>query len=230
MFSILSWNILQGGGSRVNLILQQISMLQPTVCILSEFRNNESGLQLRYGLLRAGYQHQFVTQAQKDDNSVLIVSVLPCNSQLHPSSDPLYSQNILSVEFDIFKIMGVYLPHKKKHALFEYLLDHFKNSDKPYIIAGDFNSGINGIDQVGNSFWYEDQLKEMNKIGYIDAFRLLHGDAREYSWYSHQGNGFRYDHTYIHECLSPVIKECYYLSEWREQKYSDHAPMVLKLS
>ncbi|HMT54361.1 MAG TPA: hypothetical protein PKD16_08970, partial [Saprospiraceae bacterium] len=95
---------------------------------------------------------------------------------------------------------------------------------------GDFNSGINGIDQVGDSFWYEDQLKEMNKIGYIDAFRFLHGDVREYSWYSHQGNGFRYDHTYIHESLSSVIKECYYLHECREKKYSDHAPMVLKLS
>jgi exodeoxyribonuclease III len=229
MFSLLSWNILQGGGSRSLAILQEISHLKPTVCVLSEYHNNDSGATLRQGLLRLGYRFQFVTNASNPDNSVLIVSTLPCESTLHPQSDKEFSQNILSVHFDLFSILGVYLPHKKKHTLFDYILQHITHHDKPYIITGDYNSGINKVDQQGDSFWYEDKMIALAKSGYVDAFRFKNGNASEYSWYSHQGNGFRYDHIYIHNSLSNIVTECKYLHEWRERKLSDHSPMFLKL-
>ncbi len=229
MFTILSWNILQGGGSRYMQIVQDISTLKPTVCILSEFHNNESGALLRNALLRAGYRHQYVTSATKDENSVLIASQLPCKNEWHPTSDPIFANNILSVHFDVFSIMGVYLPHKKKHVLFDFILDLVSKADKPYIISGDFNSGKNGIDQTGDSFWYEDKLIALEKNNYTDVFRHLNGDAKEYSWYSHQGNGFRYDHTYAHNSLLPILTECKYIQEWRIAKHADHAPMWIKL-
>jgi exonuclease III len=229
MFSILSWNILQGGGSRYLQITQQISQLKPTVVVLSEYHNNESGAMIRNALLRAGYRHQFVTQAANAENSILIASQLPCKNEWHPNSDSLFSNNILSVHFDVFSIMGVYLPHKKKHLLFDYIIDHVIASSKPYIITGDFNSGKNGLDQEGNSFWYEDKLLALEKQNYHDAFRHINGDVKEYSWYSHQGNGFRYDHTYVHQSLLPIVTECKFIHEWRVAKYADHSPMWLKL-
>lgn len=229
MFTVLSWNILQGGGSRYLQIAQHIAMQKPTVCILSEFHNNESGAMLRNALVRNGYRHQFVTQAAKDENSVLIASTMPCRNELHPTADPEYANNILSVHFDVFSIMGVYLPHKKKHVLFDFIINHVKNSAKPYIIAGDFNSGKNKKDQIGDSFWYEEKLIALEQNNYQDAFRHFHKDVKEYSWYSHQGNGFRYDHTYIHDSLLPIITECNYLHDWRVNKLADHSPMWLKL-
>jgi len=104
-----------------------------------------------------------------------------------------------------------------------------KWSQQCIIIAGDYNTGINHVDQVGKSFWYEDELIKLKKNGYVDAFRHIHGDIKEYSWYSHQGNGYRYDHTYVDEALIPIVKDCYYLNSWREEKLSDHSPMVLEL-
>lgn len=43
-------------------------------------------------------------------------------------------------------------------------------------------------------------------------------------------NGYRYDHTWISKKLESIIKECYYLYEWRKQGMSDHSPMILHLS
>jgi exodeoxyribonuclease III len=229
MFSVFSWNILQGGGSRLLSILHEIDKIKPTVLVFSEYHNNESGISLRQGILRQGYRHQLVTNAAPSENSVLIASMLPCDSEQHPTSDKEFGSNIISAHFELFSIMGVYLPHKKKHTLFDFILDHVEQSTKPYIIVGDYNSGINGIDQSGDSFWYEDKMKALQSKGYIDAFRLKNGDTRAYSWYSHQGNGFRYDHTFLHHSLQGIVTECKYIHELRERKISDHSPMYLKL-
>lgn len=122
----------------------------------------------------------------------------------------------------------MYLPHKKKHTLFKTLVNRVAEV-KPMIFCGDMNTGLNYVDQDGHSFWYEDDMKELLRIGMVDAFRYIHGQVKEYSWYSHQGNGYRYDHTLIHQDLLPLLKECYYVHDCRVEGHSDHSPMVLIL-
>jgi len=85
------------------------------------------------------------------------------------------------------------------------------------------------VDQKKKSFWYEDQFIELTQELGKDAYRHIHEDKLEYSWFSHQGNGYRYDHTIVTPDLVPIITNCYYLQDYREQKISDHAPMVLEL-
>ena len=229
MVSILSWNIRQGGGSRVAKILAAIFELDPSVIVLSEFRNNDKGVQIRTALLKRGFIHQVVSGAAKEINSVLIASKFPCGSGLFPDCDKNYPHSIVRADLDAFWLYGVYLPHKKKHRLFEFLLEQELADDEPAIVTGDWNTGKNGIDQVGNSFWYSEHLTTFEERGYFDAFRAVHGDVREYSWFSHQGNGFRYDHTYMHESLRSILKDCQFLHKWREAGLSDHSPMVIKL-
>ena len=228
MFRVLSWNIRQGGGSRLSKIVATILEEGAEVVVLSEYRNNHSGAKIRNALLSGGYRYQGVTAAPADVNSAAIFSKLPGDISLYPDSDPTYSHNVLSIKFDAFSIFGMYLPHKKKHALFDLLIEKAE-AEHPTIMVGDMNTGINGVDQKGSSFWYEDKLKKLETIGYRDAFRAMHGSKQEYSWYSHQGNGYRYDHTYLDETLLPIVKDCYYIHEWRENKLSDHSPMVLVL-
>jgi len=228
MLSVLSWNIRQGGGTRISKLLNVLADYRAEIVILSEFKNNESGVNIRTGLLRAGYRFQNVSNAQSRDNSAAIFSKLPCDQLLFSDADPVYSHNVVASKYEAFTVMGMYLPHKKKHILFDFLLEYTLKS-QPAILAGDFNSGINGIDQAGKSFWYDDKLKALTKQGYKDAFRHVHGSVKEYSWYSHQGNGYRYDHTYVHESLLPIVTDCFYLHKWRENGLSDHSPMVLRL-
>ncbi len=228
MLSLLSWNIQQGGGSRTTVILKAIIEQRAEIVILSEFRNNNNGKLIRTTMLDFGYRYQAVTHADKEENSVAIFSKLPCNTTLYHQTGMEYSANVVSVDLGMMKVCGVYLPHKKKHRLFD-ILHQEAQGETPLIIAGDYNTGINGIDQKGTSFWYTDELKQLAKLGMKDAFRAVHDQKREYSWYSHQGNGYRYDHTYVSEVLLPLITHCEYLHQWREDKLSDHSPMLITL-
>ena len=228
MIKVLSWNIRQGGGSRLVKITSNLLTLKPQIIVLSEFRNNHAGLSIRAKLAEGGYRFQAVTAAKPDVNSAAIFSTLPGDIKLFPESDPTYGHNVLAMSFDAFDVYGMYLPHKKKHVLFDFLIAQAQRT-QPSIMVGDMNTGKNGIDQKGNSFWYEDKLKSLESHGYTDAFRNIHGDVREYSWYSHQGNGYRYDHSYVSKDLIPVIKDCYYIHEWREQNLSDHSPMIVTI-
>lgn len=230
MFNILSWNIQQGGGSRLHSIIKYVLKKKPQLVVLNEFKNNANGATLRTKLLQQGYLHQVVSNATADLNSVLIASKLPGNSQLFAKEELLFPQSMLKLSLEVFDVYGVYFPHKKKHNCFEVLIEDLQKTDRPAIITGDYNSGKNFIDQKGDSFWYENHLIKLEKMGYADAFRLIHDDKKEYSWFSHQGNGYRYDHTYISASLKPLVKDCFYDQQAREDKLSDHAPMFLVLS
>lgn len=227
MVNILSWNIRQGGGSRVSEICKYLIASKAEIIVLSEFKNNDAGNQIRRNLLRSGYLYQGISADDGKNNSVCILSKLPFDNTIYYDIDPEYSHCMIKASFQAIDVYGVYMPHKKKHQLFDYLVG--LDFDKPSVICGDFNSGINGVDQKGNSFWYEDELKTLLKSKFLDAFRLKNGAVKEYSWYSHQGNGYRYDHTYVSKELSPLISECYYEHTIREQNISDHSPMIVLL-
>jgi exodeoxyribonuclease III len=229
VLKILSWNILQGGGSRLFAIINALRTGLYPIVILSEFRNNASGTRLKELLYKNGYVHQLMSNASANENTVFIASTLPFEGIVYPNADPLFTNNIITAKFSAFHIMGVYLPHKKKHQLFQYITKIVTDSETPFIIAGDYNTGHNFIDQKGDSFWYQQELKALEATGYKDAFRFLYPKEEAYSWFSHQGNGFRYDHTYVHSDILPIIKNCYYIHEWRQNGWSDHSAMVLEL-
>lgn len=220
---------MQGGGNRILPITNALLAGSYDIIALSEFKNNNSGQKIREILLKNGFFNQFVTNAKSDENSVMIASKFNGEIELYPDADPQFSNNIITVKFAAFNLMAVYLPHKKKHQLLPFISNSVQKSQQPFIIMGDYNTGHNFIDQKGDSFWYQAELQAFERNGYNDAFRYKWGKSEEYSWFSHQGNGFRYDHTYVHESLLPIVKNCYYLHEWRQNKISDHSPMVLEL-
>ena len=228
MLKLLSWNIQQGGGSRTRGIIRFIQRQKPQIIVLSEFRNNDSGAFLRNKLLELKYHFQFVSLSTSDTNSVLIASQLPCSSRLFLDTGLEYAANVIAVDFDAFHLYGVYLPHKKKHQLFDLLQKEIEQHS-PSIIMGDFNTGKNFIDQKGDSFWYTKELARLEKAGMKDAFRYVQGEVEAYSWFSHQGNGYRYDHIYTSQELLPVIQQCDYIHSAREDKLSDHSPMILEM-
>lgn len=209
-------------------ILRFIAQQNAQIVVLSEFRNNDSGKFLRGKLLEMKYNFQFVSLPESDTNSVLIASKLPCNSRLFVDTGLEHSHTVVAVDFEAFHLYGVYLPHKKKHKLLPMLQSEIEQNS-PAIIMGDFNTGKNFIDQKGDSFWYTKELANLEKAGMEDAFRHVHGDVEAYSWFSHGGNGYRYDHIYASEDLLPVVKNCDYIHKAREEKLSDHSPMILEL-
>lgn len=230
MLKILSWNIQQGGGSRMIKIVKAIQKMEAQIVVLSEFHNNDAGTKLRNNLTKLGYIHQVVGPTHDATNTVGIFSKLPAGSAIFDKADPVYNHGMVRADFPAFRLYGAYFPHKKKHRLFEFLLEQELDDSIPSILVGDLNTGKNYIDQKGDSFWYTEQLQSLEERGFLDAFRLINGDVKEYSWYSHQGNGYRYDHSYVDNNLKGLVKNCYYLHEYREDKCADHSPMILELA
>lgn len=226
---ILSWNIRQGGGTRSDSIASILIKDNSDVIILSEFQNNTSGQLIRIKLMMNGYYFQSPSTDDSEKNGVLIATKKPCSFLLDTDTKD-FPESVVLCTLNNYFIYGVYLPHKKKHCRLEYIMEKLKSFPYPSILAGDFNTGFNRIDQVGDSFWYQEQLRSLNKLDIIDAWRSIHGNKKEYSWFSHQQNGYRYDHTWISKPLESCIKECYYLHEWREEGLSDHSPMILILN
>jgi exodeoxyribonuclease III len=227
LLKILSWNILQGGGSRTAGILKFVAQQQPHVLVFSEFRNNENGTLIRSRLLEMKYLFQQVSCMESDTNSVLIASKLPCHFRLFLHTGLEFSHSVIAADFDAFHLYGVYLPHKKKHQLFPLIREEME-LHKPSVLLGDYNTGKNHIDQKGDSFWYTEELMKLEKMGVTDVFRYVQGDVEAYSWFSHQGNGFRYDHIWASQELLPIVRNCDYLHDARTGGLSDHSPMVVE--
>jgi len=77
-------------------------------------------------------------------------------------------------------------------------------------------------------------LDALERLGWRDAFRLVRGRARAYTWYSpNRGNGFRIDQAFVNHELQPRLRGVRY--DWgrrarpRAATPSDHAALLLDL-
>jgi len=226
---ILAWNIRQGGGSRSTDITEAIIRHQPDIAVLSEFRNNPAGQYIRTKLLTTGYFYQYPSHQDTRKNGVLIVSRTPCDFQSYHDEIKAFPEAVAVAKFEKLNIWGLYLPHKKKHQIFDFIISKLPDRSS-HLLIGDFNTGKNFIDQKSDSFWYTDKLIELESLGYFDAFRYFHGQKSEFSWFSHQGNGYRYDHCYLSPDLKSRLLRCDYSHGEREQHLSDHSMLLVRLS
>ena len=110
----------------------------------------------------------------------------------------------------------------------------------PGLFIGDTNCGKRAIDEEKSSpsifqrehLWIE----KLERQGWVDAFRHLEGDRREYTWYSHRNNGFRLDQAYCSPQLVAAISGLKHI--WgkhpeqaeRRDALSDHAAILLDLN
>ncbi len=60
-----------------------------------------------------------------------------------------------------------------------------------------------------------------------DAFKIFYPDLTEYSWYSHQGNGYRYNDTWVSRDAAGRVSQCGYAHLAREQNIKGHSMMIL---
>ena len=63
--------------------------------------------------------------------------------------------------------------------------------------------------------------------GWVDAYRVLHPEGQDYTWWSNRGAarannvGWRIDYQFVTPSLRDRLRAC---SIYREQRFSDHAP------
>lgn len=155
------------------------------------------------------------------------------------------------LDFDNFTLINVYLPHGGRQKenmeykltcyqkLRQYLMK-FKN--KRVILLGDFNVAHKEIDlarpkqnQNNTMFTFEEreQIDAIEKLGFLDTFRLQNQESGWYTWWPYMANarqrnlGWRIDYIFVNQILKPKLKKTQILAQVLG---SDHCPVSLEIN
>jgi exonuclease III len=242
---IVFWNIRAGGGVRVARIAAQLKGWAPDAVALCEFRATPPSLELARSLTALGLGHQCTTAepAQPSANRLFIAARFPLR-RIHlraGSGEPGRLLLLASIEAPQPLTLGaMHVPNRVTgrkdlfYAAVLGLLGRWRRG--PTVLLGDTNSGRPGIDEESPVFGPREDawLSGLERSGWLDAFRLLRGTARAYTWYSpNGGNGFRIDQAFVNHQLRPRLRDVRH--EWGRRAgrkagpLSDHAALLVDL-
>jgi exonuclease III len=238
----LTWNLRHGGGARaMPRIVLTLLEHAPDVMVLTEFRVHTGG-QIAGVLADHGWRHQATTSPPQGVNGLLVASrtplrvVSPPTVAALPDHGLIRSRRAIEVEFpDIgLALAGVHITCDGKGLGREAVFQHVvaaarRRRGEPFVLLGDFNAGRHGADEAGATFSCTRCLGELAAMGYADAWRMVCGGRREYSWYGHDGAGFRIDHAFVSGPLRGAVRRCEYSHRERSSGLSDHSAMLLEL-
>lgn len=159
---------------------------------------------------------------------------------------------VITCEFDSFYLVCVYTPNSQNElkrldyrmtwedAFRIYLLE--LETKKPVVMCGDLNVAHKEIDlknpktNTKNPGFTDEERSQMTTLldsGFIDSFRLVHGDVTDrYSWWSYRGGarsrnvGWRIDYFIVSNQLEKNIKGA---DIFDHVLGSDHCPVMLEL-
>ena len=157
----------------------------------------------------------------------------------------------LEVDLGTVIVVSLYLPSgsaKEIRQQFKYQsmdrleqeFDRLKKTGKPFIICGDWNIVHKEIDiknwkgnQKNSGCLPEERAwltKLFNETGLVDGFRAVNEEPHQYTWWSNRGQayannvGWRIDYHITSADLADKVSSA---EIYKEEKFSDHAPLTL---
>ncbi len=242
---LISWNIRAGGGVRADAIAAQIKRWQPDLIALSEFRDTPPSRSIATALQDAGlhYQRKSVNKVLPATNALLVASRWPLR-QISLQHAPAEKHRWLQVNVAApspFSVLALHIPNRSSGRKYPFMhsvtqvVEQWRG--KPAILMGDTNSGRIDTDEESPAFnRTEDQwLQHLETLNWRDAFRLLHADKPEYTWYSPNGrNGFRLDQIFLHPALTGRALRFEHVwggpGKGKQEQLSDHAALILDMT
>ncbi|TNC49322.1 exonuclease III [Rubellimicrobium rubrum] len=226
---ITTLNLRHGGSSRVPAIADWLLETESNVIVCTEFRQGASGDRLSERLAQAGYVHRVAASQVSALNTVCIFSRHAVEA-VHVDLPAKEQHRLAAIRIGPLTVAGVYFSQlKAKLPLFEYLLARPKELLGPAVLTGDFNTGLHHLDEDGATFYCANEFRRLSQTGWVDAWRLINGDARDFSWQSNAGNGFRIDHAFVTSDLAHRITRAVYDHSPRSG-LTDHAALSVDLS
>lgn len=199
-----------------------------------------------------GYHASFHPAQKKGYSGVAIYSKIKPENIIVGIGDTEIDNEGRYLQFDYknFSVISIYLPSGasgpdkqiKKFRFMEYYLPILKTklaTNKDYIICGDWNIAHNEIDlknwkgNLRNSGFLPEErlwLTEVLNSGYIDTWRHLYKDIPGYTWWSNRGQAYAKDVGWRidYQLITPNLKNKIISSSiYKEQKFSDHAPLIV---
>ena len=200
-----------------------------------------------------GYFVKWHAAEKKGYSGVGIYSKIPPKDIIEGSGIAEFDKEgrFLQFDFENYSVASLYVPsgtssperQEFKMELLAHLKKRFKKhgqSSRPLLWCGDINIAHQQIDienwrgnQKNSGFLPEERayLDEVfGKIGWVDCFRKLNSNAKEYSWWSQRGQaraknvGWRIDYHMANRAFADTAQST---SIYREQNFSDHAPVTV---
>jgi exonuclease III len=228
---LLTWNIRAGGGARLPRIGEAIAAHDADVLVLTEYRSGEAGQRLRAVLRDLGYLWLSPVEPPGIRNGVLIASRLKPRAPAHVADHVPEPWRMLAVTIERTRLFGIYMPNlKAKIPYWEALIEaSFPHADGRALALGDFNTCRAYLDESSATDATALFLDKIQAAGYRDVWRDRFPDGREYSWYSHRGNGFRIDHAFASPGLARRIGAIRYSHVERISGLSDHSALLVDI-
>lgn len=226
------------------------------ILLLQELKLNEDNLYLldEY-FLNYNYKYVNIPHKKKGYSGVAIISKykpIRMIDKLIVNGDNDTEGRILILEFNSIYLINVYFPNAgEKLKRLDYkndfntsiykILNRLKQK-KEIIIVGDFNAIQKPIDDFNYLLHYnklagvtQDEIDFINKLidnGYHNAFRELHKDKIQYSYFTYRypararNHGMLLDHVLVTNKLLKKIKKIKYLENIFG---SDHVPIQINI-
>ena len=257
MFRIATWNV-NSIRARMQLVTNWLERMKPDVLLLQEIKGEAESFP-RLEFTARGY-HALVV-GQKSYNGVAMLSREPPTDVLnHLPGDPADTQaRYLEATFGDVRVASLYLPNGNpvgtekytyKRAWMERFKIHAKKlleGERPVVLGGDYNVIPTPKDVYDPKAWEQDALyrpeiratfREIETLGYTDAFRALHPDQNNaYSFWDYQAGawqqdqGLRIDHFLLSpEAVDKLSGGFIDRTPRGEDKASDHTPVVVDLA
>jgi exodeoxyribonuclease-3 len=157
----------------------------------------------------------------------------------------------LQAEYENFLFINVYMPHGRRDKLnlpykletYQFLINYLSllsQSNKPIILAGDFNVAHKEIDlarpkENENNIMFtkeeREQIARIIELGFIDAYRKIHSKDG-YTWWLRGFNakekniGWRIDYIFVSKEIEPLIKNAFVPN----LEISDHCPVIVEIA
>ena len=242
---LFSWNVRQGGGKRVDKIVDAVCSHAPDVVALIEYRS-VPGKELCQKLGDGGWKYVESTTPTGRDNGLCVASQTPFQRSPGPPPPPENALRWLDADLPSygFGIGVLHIPGatRKLNEPFGAAKSRFwkavlsaaqSRRDVPFVFIGDLNTGAR-ID--GKGFVCAEDFGCMtDELRWIDLWRAFNNNTKEYSWYSKRKggadrNGFRVDHAFASPALWPRVVSCRYSHAEREAGTSDHSVLVVEIA
>lgn len=250
---IISYNV-NGIRAAINKgFIDWLKSANPDVICLQEIKAMKEQLDLSL-FEEAGYKYHYWFSAQKKGYSgvAILSKTEPNHVEYGTGIESMdFEGRNLRADFDDVSVMSLYLPsgtndlrlqHKLDYMdMFQDYINDLKQSIPKLVILGDYNICHEEIDihnpKMKNVSGFlpveREWLGKFINSGFTDAFRFMHPEKQEFSWWSYRANsrannkGWRLDYAMIASPLQENIKRSVILTE---AVHSDHCPILVEIN
>ena len=256
---IATWNV-NSIKARLEPATAWVKAAQPDVLCLQEIKCVDENFP-REAFESLGYN--CAVHGQKSYNGVAILSKHPLEDVTprlkgdDADEHARYLEAVVGTKTGAVRVASIYAPNGNpfpgpkfdfKLAWLERLRRHAQKLlalEEPTVLMGDYNIIPEDKDAHNPKGWLKDALfqpeskaalRRLENLGYTDAFRALHPEGGNYTFWDHFGswerdNGIRIDHILLSPQAADRLSACGIDREVRgaSEKPSDHVPVYVDL-